>query len=108
MQHSDRFWKHYFMSERFVDSLRTVTYGIRDGRSINVDEFMDSILTVPEATEQKQIGKLFDELDSLITLHKREPPLSINWAYAGYQTRAVSERMTRSTSLFSSSWMMWR
>ena len=68
----DRFWKHLFTSDRFIDSLRVITYGIRDGRSINIDEFMDLLTTFPSIDEQKQIGICLDALDNLITLHRRE------------------------------------
>ena len=68
----DRFWKHLFTSDRFIDSLRVITYGIRDGRSINVDDFMDLLTTFPSIDEQKQIGICLDDLDNLITLHRRE------------------------------------
>ncbi|MEE6147907.1 restriction endonuclease subunit S [Olsenella sp. YH-ols2223] len=69
---SDRFWKHWFMSPRFIHDLGTVTYGIRDGRSINVDEFMDTLQAYPSFEEQKLIGLTLDSLDSLITLHQRK------------------------------------
>ena len=32
---------YYFMSQRFIKSLIIVTYGIRDGRSINVEEWLN-------------------------------------------------------------------
>lgn len=70
--HSDRFWKHRFMSQRFIESLSVVTYGIRDGRSISVEEFMLLPLLFPEVDEQAEIGKVLDSLDSLITLHQRK------------------------------------
>ena len=70
--HSDRFWKHWFMSEHFIAGLSTVTYGIRDGRSISVDEFMNTFLAFPAVEEQAAISRLFDYLDSLITLHQRK------------------------------------
>ena len=70
--HSDRFWKHWFMSEHFIAGLSTVTYGIRDGRSISVDEFMNTFLSFPAVEEQAAISRLFDYLDDLITLHQRK------------------------------------
>lgn len=70
--HADRFWKHWFMSERFIDGLATVTYGIRDGRSISVDEFMETVVHFPSAKEQWAISRTIDGLDSLITLHQRK------------------------------------
>ena len=70
--HSDRFWKHWFMSEHFIAGLSTVTYGIRDGRSISVDEFMNTFLAFPAVEEQAAISRLLDYLDDLITLHQRK------------------------------------
>ena len=69
----DRFWKHLFMSKRFVQALTIVTYGIRDGRSINVDEFLEMPLSYPAYPEQVDIGQTIDRLDNLITLHQRKP-----------------------------------
>ena len=72
-KHYDRFWKHWFMSPRFIDMLTAVTYGIRDGKSINVDEFMKTlIMYFPSAEEQYMIGNTIDNIDHLITLHQRK------------------------------------
>ena len=72
-RHSGMFWKYWFMSSRFIAMLATVTYGIRDGRSISVDEFMGTLdLAFPQNEEQTRIGELFSQLDSLITLRQRE------------------------------------
>ena len=76
--HSDRFWKHWFMSEHFIAGLSTVTYGIRDGRSISVDEFMNTFLAFPAVEEQAAISRLFDYLDDLITLQQRKLELLQN------------------------------
>ena len=58
-------------------------------------------LLTPSIKEQAKIGEVFTVFDNLITLHQREP-FSIQIA------RPESERITISTSLFSSSWMMCR
>ena len=64
----DNFWKHYMTSMNFIDSLRIVTYGIRDGRNINVSEFLDTNLIFPkDKQEQTAIGKFFDDLDEYIS-----------------------------------------
>ena len=76
--HCDRFWKHRFMSRRFIEALSVVTYGIRDGRSIGVDEFMEQPQLFPVAAEQALIGAVLDRLDSLITLHQRKLELLKN------------------------------
>ena len=46
---------HYFTSKQFVKSLNLVTYGIRDGRSINVDEWLDMKVVIPEKQKQLHI-----------------------------------------------------
>lgn len=38
---------YFFTSESFIKSLKLVTYGIRDGRSINVDEWLNMTVTLP-------------------------------------------------------------
>lgn len=60
------------MSEHFIAGLSTVTYGIRDGRSISVDEFMNTFLAFPAVEEQAAISRLLDYFDTLITLHQRK------------------------------------
>ena len=49
---------NYFTSQRFVKSLVLVTYGIRDGRSINVDEWLRMKITIPPKEHQQYIVKV--------------------------------------------------
>ena len=61
---STAFLKYYFTSNRFIDSLRIVTYGIRDGRSISVDEFLQLKVTIPDIAHQQhivQVMQLWEE-----------------------------------------------
>ena len=48
---------NYFTSQRFIKSLVLVTYGIRDGRSINVDEWLRMKITIPPKEHQQYIVK---------------------------------------------------
>ena len=48
---------NYFTSQRFIKSLVLVTYGIRDGRSINVDEWLSMKITIPSKEHQQYISK---------------------------------------------------
>ena len=41
---------------------------------IHETDFLRLNIAVPSVNEQRLIGKLLDNLDSLITLHQREPP----------------------------------
>lgn len=62
--HDDHFWGIYFTSKSFIKRLEKVTYGIRDGRSISVDGFMNLDMTYPSTKdEQSNIAKFFSRLD---------------------------------------------
>ena len=52
---STAFLKYYFTSKKFINSLRIVTYGIRDGRSISVEEFLQLKVAIPNITRQQHI-----------------------------------------------------
>lgn len=71
-KHNDVFWKYIFSSEAFIKRLETVTYGIRDGRSISYDEFLTMSFRVPSYREQSEIANYLTQLDRLITLHRRK------------------------------------
>lgn len=77
-KHYDWFWKYIFNAERFVKRLETVTYGIRDGRSISYDDFSEITFQYPSFGEQKRIGDVFVTLDRLINLHRREHDKTVN------------------------------
>lgn len=70
--HDDFYWKYVFMSKRFIKRLETVTYGIRDGRSISYDEFLTLDFLFPSKEEQSKICAYLMNLDSLITMCKQE------------------------------------
>ena len=63
--------------------------------NISKNKMMDIEMPIPSIDEQKQIGEYFANLDNLITLHQRKPSC--------YQFKLDNERITKSTSLFSSS-----
>ncbi|HAZ0642420.1 TPA: restriction endonuclease subunit S [Enterococcus faecium] len=67
------FWKTKFKTFTFIESLKTVTFGIRDGKSISFSEFGDLKLFFPKNIEEQQkIGNFFKQLDDTITLHQRK------------------------------------
>ena len=71
-KHNPNYWKYVFTSKEFIRRLETVTYGIRDGRSISYDEFLTMDFVYPMQDEQTKIANYLDTLDNLITLHQRE------------------------------------
>lgn len=70
-RHDDYFWKIIFMSKEFIKSLETITYGIRDGRSISFSEFAEMSFLFPSKEEQLQIASFFRSLDSQISLQEQ-------------------------------------
>ena len=71
-RYNSDFWKVVLTSPTFITRLETVTYGIRDGRSISYTDFSSLKLTAPSLAEQQQIGTFFAHLDTLISLHQRK------------------------------------
>ena len=69
------FWKYYIHSEQVMREtlVRATKSGTMMNELVPEDLFKQSIL-VPPAGEQELIGSFFSRLDSLITLHQREPP----------------------------------
>ncbi len=95
-----RFYYSYFRSSKFIDhDLKPHVYGIRDGRSIDIGGMKTIEVPWTSFEEQKAIGDYIDALDDLITLHQRK--------HIG-QLRPDMDLITKSMSLFSSSWMMCR
>lgn len=54
---------YYFMSYRFIKSLIIVTYGIRDGRSISVEEWLNLKISIPFKEHQLHILKVLRSFD---------------------------------------------
>ena len=54
---------HFFTSKPFIKSLKLVTYGIRDGRSINVDEWLNMTIKLPAKREQSHIITIINVID---------------------------------------------
>lgn len=71
-KHNSEYWKYVFTSKAFIRRLETVTYGIRDGRSISYDEFLTLSFAYPSKVEQTTIARYLDKLSDLITLHQRK------------------------------------
>ena len=68
-----KFYYSYFRSKKFIDTdLKPHVYGIRDGRSIDIEGMKTVRIPYASFEEQKVIGKYIEILDHLITLHQRE------------------------------------
>lgn len=68
-----RFYYSFFRSKRFIDGLlKPHVYGIRDGKSIDIEGMKTIMIPAPSYDEQRKIGEYIEGIDSLITLHQRK------------------------------------
>ena len=65
------FYRYYFRSSSFiVEKLTGITEGIRDGRSINMDDFWLLEIPYPSIPEQRKIGQFMDLINRQIQIEK--------------------------------------
>lgn len=65
------FYRYYFRSSSFiVEKLTGITEGIRDGRSINMDDFWLLEIPYPSIPEQRKIGKFMSLINRQIQIEK--------------------------------------
>ena len=68
-----RFYYLYFRSPRFIEKdLKPHVYGIRDGRSIDIEGMKTIDIPWTELGEQRVIGSYIEQLDTIIALHQRK------------------------------------
>lgn len=70
--HLPDFWNSILTSRDFIKRLETVTYGIRDGKSISFKDFSSLKFVFPNFKEQQAIGSYFSNLDNLINSHQEK------------------------------------
>ena len=74
-----RFYYAYFRSKNFINKdLKPHVYGIRDGRSIDIEGLKTIRIPWASYPEQKSIGDFLTHLDTLITLHQRKYEKLVN------------------------------
>ena len=66
------FWNSILTSRDFIKRLETVTYGIRDGKSISFKDFSSLKFVFPDFKEQQAIGLYFSNLDNLINSYQEK------------------------------------
>jgi restriction endonuclease S subunit len=72
-----------------------VNKGAKNDMKVSAENALKGYVSFPNYEEQKAIAEAFSIIDCLITLHQRKPGC--------YQFKLDNERITKSTSLFSSS-----
>ena len=70
--HLPGFWNSILTSKEFIKRLETVTYGIRDGKSISFKDFSSLKFVFPNFKEQQAISSYFSNLDNLINSHQEK------------------------------------
>lgn len=72
------FYYSYFRSKKFIDTdLKPHVYGIRDGRSIDIEGMKTINIPYTSYEEQAAIGTLIEKVDSLIALRQHKCDKSI-------------------------------
>ncbi|WP_423479412.1 restriction endonuclease subunit S [Ligilactobacillus salivarius] len=66
------FWQYLFKRKNFINSLKKVTFGIRDGKAISFSQFGDVKVEYPDFDEQKHIAITLNKIDDTIQLHERK------------------------------------
>ncbi|WP_161022362.1 restriction endonuclease subunit S [Ligilactobacillus salivarius] len=66
------FWQYLFKRIDFINSLKRVTFGIRDGKAISFSQFGDVKVEYPSFDEQKHIATVLTKLDNTLQLHERK------------------------------------
>ena len=93
-----RFYYPFFRSRRFIDVLlKPHVYGIRDGKSIDIEGMKTIMIPVPSYEEQKKIGEYIETLDNLITLHQRKLNL-ICYIFKTWEQRKLLDCLTQPIS----------
>ena len=68
-----RFYYPYFRSRQFIDrQLTGFVYGIRDGRSIDIEGMKTIKIPYPSFEEQREISSFLNEIDHLLALQSRK------------------------------------
>ncbi|WP_455585153.1 restriction endonuclease subunit S [Bacteroides sp.] len=58
---------HFFTSKGFINSLKLVTYGIRDGRSINISEWLEMNVIIPLKEQQQRTLSIINSFNSKLS-----------------------------------------
>ena len=106
-EHYDLFWKYIFASRKFIKRLELITYGIRDGRSINFDEFKEMGFFYPSYEEQVRIATYLQLIDSNIDSEKEKLEILKRYKTASFHFMFPQEGENKPTVRFKSFEQEW-
>jgi len=71
-----RFFKHYFRSRHFILLMDNLAQGIRQGKTIDYEDFSNHPVPLPSLSEQRRIADFLDaetsRIDTLVDAHRRQ------------------------------------
>jgi len=70
--HNDIYWKYVLVSDAFIKMLESVTYGIRDGKSIKFEDVARLSFSIPSYKEQCAIAEVLRQHQNLIELNNNK------------------------------------
>lgn len=70
--YSTDFFRVMFKSGDFIRKLDTLTYGVRDGKSISYRDFSNINFKIPSPQEQQKIGDFFYKIDKKLELQQEK------------------------------------
>ena len=92
-EHDSEFWKNWFKTFKFIQSLKTITFGIRDGKSISFSEFKSLKNIFPaDIKEQEQIGNLLEKINNTVELQQEKINLYIKLKKGLLQKQFASDQ----------------
>ncbi len=73
-EYDNDFWKRAIQLERMMAPIfaKSITSSGNSSNKLDEKHFLRQLVSVPELSEQRQIGSFFKKLDNLITLHQRK------------------------------------
>ena len=64
---SENYFKQFFKTERFIQTLNKNIEGLRDGKMVSFKQFSELLLPIPSVDEQQKIADCLSSIDELIT-----------------------------------------
>lgn len=68
----EHYYKYFFKTKRYIQSLNKNLEGIRDGKMISYNQFSDVKIPFPNCEEQKKVAMCLESIDDLIEIEGRK------------------------------------
>lgn len=68
----NEYYKYYFKTQKFIQSLNKNLEGIRDGKMVSYSQFSDLLLPKPNKAEQEKVAQVLLSFDALIAEERKK------------------------------------